>query len=436
MNLIEGYSYYWPYTSSQSETADYCPGWNPQPCSLDTRLRSSTLDAWLHATSEDAWGMPISGHLDLYQGDGYFLEMSVNRDVSMDKLKEIKNYGWLDRQTRAVFVEFSLYNANKNLLTFVQLIAEFPEFGSVLTWKQIQTLRVFQNVGPIGAFIILCEIIVLIILMVFGYKCIKLLIKQKFAFFISFWNIMDLLTFITTIFGVAFFICREVYSSLTLTKFRADPKKFVNFEHIVLWDSLFVHSLSFLVFTATIGMLRILGYNRRFTMIGEVLRASAKGLIGFAFVFGIFYFAYIASGYVLFMTKLKQFRSPMDAGVSIFTYLLGKNQLGMMLGASDGLGALYFFTLVFFVILILLTMFQAIMNNTMTVVRSNVTSIPPPYGIVNVLTNIYKSVITDWIPSGMIKKNVEEEKQQGNSLLHVFHECFTDHFYPITIMIM
>ncbi|XP_055955095.1 polycystic kidney disease protein 1-like 2 [Patella vulgata] len=431
--LMENYKYYWPYSSSKEETTPFCPGWTPQPCALDVRLSSSTLDAWLYTTSEESWGSSTSGNLEVYDGGGYFLELSINKDISKAMIEEIKTNGWLDRQTRAVFVEFSLYNANNNLLTVVRLIAEFPEFGSVITWKHISTLRVFQNVGPIGAFIILCEVIVVIILFVFGFKCLKRLFKQRLGYFGSFWNIVDLITLITTLVTIVFFILREVYTSKTLEIFRVDPKKFVNFEHIVLWDALFVYGLSFLVFTATIGMLRILGYNRRFTMIGEVLRVSAKDLIGFTSVFAIFYSAFIASGYVLFATSLYQFRSAFDTAITIFIYLLGKNQLGKRLVQSDEYSVIYFFALVFFVIFILLTMFQVIMNNSMTVVRSSVTSIPAPYGIVNVLTGIYKSLISDWIPSGFLQKKderaVEEmEARRQRSQVHNILESFKDQF--------
>ncbi len=43
---------------------------------------------------------------------------------------DLKQNLWLDRGTRAVFLDFTVYNANINLFCVIRLLIEFPATGS------------------------------------------------------------------------------------------------------------------------------------------------------------------------------------------------------------------------------------------------------------------------------------------------------------------
>ena len=42
---------------------------------------------------------------------------------------ELREGGWLDRNTRVVFIEFLLYNPNLNLFGVSESIVEWPQIG-------------------------------------------------------------------------------------------------------------------------------------------------------------------------------------------------------------------------------------------------------------------------------------------------------------------
>lgn len=50
-----------------------------------------------------------------YGGGGYVLDLSQNKNVSMDLILYLFQNLWIDRGTRAVFVDFTVYNANINM---------------------------------------------------------------------------------------------------------------------------------------------------------------------------------------------------------------------------------------------------------------------------------------------------------------------------------
>ena len=65
---------------------------------------------------------------------------------------------WINQQTRAVFVEFTLYNPNVNLFTSVELLTEFPPVGAAVTFTSILTFRLYQYVGALGTWVVLAQV--------------------------------------------------------------------------------------------------------------------------------------------------------------------------------------------------------------------------------------------------------------------------------------
>ena len=65
---------------------------------------------------------------------------------------------WIDRQTRAVFIEFTLYNPNVNLFTSVQLLTEFPPVGAAVTFTSIITFRLYQYLGAYGTLMVIAQV--------------------------------------------------------------------------------------------------------------------------------------------------------------------------------------------------------------------------------------------------------------------------------------
>ena len=51
-------------------------------------------------------------------------------------LRELRDNLWLDRHTRAVFLEFTLYAPNAHVFTYVSLLAEFSDSGGVLPFTR------------------------------------------------------------------------------------------------------------------------------------------------------------------------------------------------------------------------------------------------------------------------------------------------------------
>lgn len=68
----------------------------------------------------------VSLQVDVYSGGGYVVELIGSVEKLRQKLLMLKTKNWLDRSTRAIFVEFQAYNAFANLFVYVKITLEFP----------------------------------------------------------------------------------------------------------------------------------------------------------------------------------------------------------------------------------------------------------------------------------------------------------------------
>ncbi|KAL5019308.1 hypothetical protein ScPMuIL_005030 [Solemya velum] len=143
------------YSTDSQDEKDYCIGWKTPPCPPEEEAFHFTSPSWRFTQPEEIWGISIPGEYSIYEGGGYIINLNINQATSVKMLDELVEQKWIDRQTRAVFVEFTLYNVNINMFAYVIYLVEFPETGGIVTWSYIQPLRTDEDNGPLGSYILL-----------------------------------------------------------------------------------------------------------------------------------------------------------------------------------------------------------------------------------------------------------------------------------------
>ena len=57
----------------------------------------------------------------------------------------LEEHNWLDERTRALFIEFTVYNANVNLFGSVILLIEWMAAGSAVTRTEVKVILVKRH---------------------------------------------------------------------------------------------------------------------------------------------------------------------------------------------------------------------------------------------------------------------------------------------------
>lgn len=160
----------------------YRPGWqdpSPEPYVNDTKIykylnpSKSLKDEWHYRTQRELEGLPFWGKLDVYSGAGYIISLRGSRESIVHRMDELKSQRWIDARTRAVFAEFSVYNAQVNLFAIVTIIGEFQPGGGVVPNYRIDIFRLMRYHQGFGAFVIFCELSYMAFIIYFAVREFK-----------------------------------------------------------------------------------------------------------------------------------------------------------------------------------------------------------------------------------------------------------------------
>lgn len=126
--------------------------------------------AFVYQSSSVVQAPIIEGSVSTYGGGGYIKNLGLTLKESQDILEGLKNDAWLDRGTRVVFLDFTVYNANINLFCQIRLTAEFPATGGVTPTWTFRTVKLIRYVTPMDFFVLACEVFFILFIVYYSIE--------------------------------------------------------------------------------------------------------------------------------------------------------------------------------------------------------------------------------------------------------------------------
>ena len=172
--------YLYKYNAEWTDHNAYIKGWQAIRTSNDNM---NELDkAFVYQTSSALKSIPFWGNLATYEGGGYVANLGQNLTFAKGMLKDLKTNMWVDRYTRAVFVELNVLNIQSGLFTQVILSLEFPPVGGIFYWMDLTSVQLYRYAGALGLINIVIEVGCVLICLVFAGFTIKDLITKGCGF--------------------------------------------------------------------------------------------------------------------------------------------------------------------------------------------------------------------------------------------------------------
>ncbi|KAA8577669.1 hypothetical protein FQN60_003423 [Etheostoma spectabile] len=331
----------------------------------DTSFGLINGTAWTYHTEKDIKGSSYWGLLATYSGAGYYQDLSRTKEESAIILQELVDNLWLDRGTRVAFIDFSTYNANINMFCVIRLVVEFPATGGAIPSYQIRTVKLIRYVTNWDYFILGCEMVFCLFIMYYVVEEILELRIHRLSYFKSIWNILDVVVIMLAIVAIVFNVFRTVKVDKLLGKLLEQPDIYADFEFLAFWQTQFNNMNA---------VFKYISFNKTMTQLSSTLGRCAKDILGFAIMFFIVFFAYAQLGYLLFGTQVESFSTFVKCIFTQFRIILGDFDYNAIDSANRVLGPIYFVTYVFFVFFVLLNMFLAIINDTYSEVKEELSS--------------------------------------------------------------
>ncbi|XP_012873128.1 PREDICTED: polycystic kidney disease 2-like 1 protein [Dipodomys ordii] len=349
--------------------------------------------AWTYHSQDELEGSSHWGRLTSYSGGGYYLDLPGSRQASAEALRDLQEGLWLDRGTRVVFIDFSVYNANINLFCVLRLVVEFPATGGAIPSWQIRTVKLIRYVSNWDFFIIGCEIIFCIFIFYYVVEEVLEIHMHRLGYLSSIWNILDLVVILLSMLAVGFHIFRTLEVNRLMGKLLEQPNTYADFEFLAFWQTQYNNMNAVNLFFAWIKIFKYISFNKTMTQLSSTLARCAKDILGFAIMFFIVFFAYAQLGYLLFGTQVENFSTFTKCIFTQFRIILGDFDYNAINNANRILGPVYFVTYVFFVFFVLLNMFLAIINDTYSEVKEELAGQKDELQLYDLLKQGYKKTL-------------------------------------------
>ena len=110
------------YHFSDEDKHSYQPGWINQTI---PNYSSSIRQSFQYSQAEDLDTYISVGEHGSYGGGGYVYEFRGRLSDLQSNLSQLHQLGWIDHRTRAVIIQFTLYNPNVQLFTSATFLTEF-----------------------------------------------------------------------------------------------------------------------------------------------------------------------------------------------------------------------------------------------------------------------------------------------------------------------
>ena len=275
----------------------------------------------MYTDADSLNGYPYWGEMALYSGGGYVVRLDSSYEAMVTQFEQLEQEKWIDEYTRAVFLEFTVYNPSVNLFVVTTILSEFRPSGGVFGSYRFEPCMLLPYMNDMLLFQIACEIMYFAFTVFFVMKELRTLYKQKCSYFKQFWNLIEFSITAMSVTAVVIYFYRLI-SVNELTNYFEETKGngYMKFQYVGYWSEIFQYIIGFLVFLATIKFLKLLRFNKKICLLASTLKESSNNLYHFSIIFNVMFFAFVQVFYLVYLRHLTTFKTFVRASESSKSY--------------------------------------------------------------------------------------------------------------------
>uniref|UniRef100_A0A3B3CX93 Polycystic kidney disease 1 like 2a n=1 Tax=Oryzias melastigma TaxID=30732 RepID=A0A3B3CX93_ORYME len=343
-----------PYSWELEDMGFYGPGWSPL---WGNNASLSPNNPWVYKSQRKLRAFPIWGSVKLYRGGGFAMDLQPDLKNS-SILQYLYDNTWLDVYTQALFVEFTVYNANVNLFCIVTLILETTATAFQFR-SELQSVRLYQSTGGLHIFVMASEAVYFLFIIYYMFVQGKLMKRQRLAYFQSKWNLLELAIIVLSWSALSVFIKRTLLGQRDISQYQ-NNKDFVSFHETAQADAVLGYLIAFLVLLATVKLWHLLRLNPKLHMITATLQRAWTDISGFLVVIAIMFLAYSVASNLMYGWKLYSYRTLLEAAQTIVSLQLGIFNYEEVLNYNPLLGAFLIGSCIVFMTFVILNLFISV----------------------------------------------------------------------------
>ncbi|XP_019641850.1 PREDICTED: polycystic kidney disease 2-like 1 protein [Branchiostoma belcheri] len=362
-----------PYSLLNTDVNSYDVGWEhfknvtfEAPTSLHNV--SHYQRPWIYQYASLSAAVPDTGKHGSYYGGGYLVELSNSSSADMELIDELQELHWIDANTRAVFIEIIVYNANANLFAVLTLLTEFTTLGKAYSQGEIMVVRLYPYTTAWGFVLLGCYGLFILITLYLAFKEVRRMLTLGMEYFKLFWRVVELVLSLLALAEIGV----HLYTAYLILGFNnvrthgddsSGDHRYNKYKQAASWDKINTYILGWLVCVACLKMLYLCRFNNKIARGPKVTRKALKPLLSFMVVFSFLFMAFCMLGFLVLGSRLSLYSSFVQTMQTLFSVMLGKMDYYSVESAGGVLGPLMLFCFVMFFPNVLVMMFLAIFDD-------------------------------------------------------------------------
>lgn len=321
--------------------------------------------AWRYSAPKDLHLPPSWGFFDAYGSGGYVADLGYSKETATPILSSLRRKGWIDHYTRAVLLEFTIYNPYTGYLSIATYYYEILPTGYGNTFSRIDTVLLTSTESGLYQFYLICQLLFIILVFVSCLQEVYKVYRQRCAYFRNVWNFIEILQLAFSSMVVIFYVLKSKLILKKVLKLKQNPFLNVSFHDVITWNNAENAVLALTVFIATLKILPMIRFNPHVILLLQSLRSSRELLLSFSVLFFVIFVSYAQLSRLAFGGNVYQYSSFLRSlAAELLMCLGGSMHLEELRGANRYLGPFFSFTFVSLMSFIVVNFFVAILNDS------------------------------------------------------------------------
>lgn len=322
------------------------------------------MNAFSYSNSDKYNSYPYVGLISTYLGGGYVFEMQWDEfDEIYNNLTFLQVSNWIDRQTRAVFIEFNLYNPNVNLYSYCFILFEILPTGGLIATSNFAPIKLSSIQRPKDVFSTenLLFFSFLMLIMLFMVHQFMKMIKLGKEFFKMVYSYVNVAIIGLSWAGFAMTVLKIIEMNKVYTDFHRTNEIFINLQYTAELNDLIANMFAVCTMLCTLRLVNLIKFSKVIKILMQTLASAFRELTYFGIYFVVFWFCFIQVIYILLHQVSNQFSTIVRTMETCFQMLLGKFQINDILNGDKTFGPVVFVLYNIIVSFILVCIFLTIL---------------------------------------------------------------------------
>ncbi|XP_038045501.1 polycystic kidney disease protein 1-like 2 [Patiria miniata] len=391
---------------TESEQGAYNGSWT-RPMSSFNASQDWSINPWVYQPRWQAKGSYFLTGLGPNDRGGFVVDLGPSRASAENRTNLLEDSRWVDQYTKAMILEWVVYNANINLFCASTVVFR-AEGTSVVPSYELATLRLYRYTDKYDKFVLTLEVLyLLVVVVIIGMEVVKW--NNDRGEYWNFWSCLTIAIIILSISATTAYIWQYVLTMRTMQLYKADPSVHHSFADLVLLDSVLVTSLAGVVFCSILKCLKVLHYNDSMFLLQNTVHRLSETLVFYLSMLGVALMGFAFFGYLSFGRQFRDFCDLLQSIQSVFVLVLRRYSDMLNIMESFGIHAYVFFAVAnFFLMAVVVNLFVAMLLNCYSTAKSK---------FVRYKDHDVVSMLTEWFFSAFSIKERPKPLHKHNSIV-------------------